>query len=64
VASFNIGVGGLPGILSIIPEYWIGFLISMAIAIIVPLALVIFFEKKGILTKWENDNLPIPKLGS
>ncbi|TVP92928.1 PTS system trehalose-specific EIIBC component [Alkalibacterium sp.] len=64
VASFNIGVGGLPGILSIIPQYWIGFLIAMAIAIVVPIALVILFEKKGILTKWENDQLPVPKLGN
>lgn len=63
VASFNIGVGGLPGILSIIPEYYFGFLISMLIAIVVPIALVIVFEKNNILTKWENDQLPIPKLG-
>ncbi|OJF97190.1 PTS system trehalose-specific EIIBC component [Alkalibacterium sp. 20] len=64
VASFNIGVGGLPGILSIIPEYWVGFLIAMTIAIVVPVALVFLFEKKGIMTKWENDHLPIPKLGN
>ncbi|WP_368645491.1 PTS system trehalose-specific EIIBC component [Alkalibacterium putridalgicola] len=64
VASFNIGVGGLPGILSIIPEYWIGFLIAMTIAIVVPFVLVMVFEKKGIMTKWENDHLPIPKLGN
>lgn len=64
VASFNIGVGGLPGILSIIPEYWIGFLIAMAIAIVVPIVLVVVFEKNNILTKWENDHLPIPKLGN
>ncbi|SFC74991.1 PTS system trehalose-specific IIB component, Glc family (TC 4.A.1.2.4)/PTS system trehalose-specific IIC component, Glc family (TC 4.A.1.2.4) [Alkalibacterium subtropicum] len=64
VASFNIGVGGLPGILSIIPEYWIGFLIAMTIAIVVPFVLVMVFEKRGIMTKWENDHLPIPKLGN
>lgn len=63
VAAFNIGVGGLPGILSIIPEHYIGFLIAMAVAIVVPIALTILFEKRGILTKWENDHLPIPKLG-
>lgn len=64
VASFNIGVGGLPGILSIIPQYYISFLIAMAIAIVVPILLVMLFEKKGILTKWENDHLPVPKLGN
>ncbi|WP_208560529.1 PTS system trehalose-specific EIIBC component [Marinilactibacillus kalidii] len=63
VASFNIGVGGLPGILSIIPQHYLGFLIAMAVAIVVPIVLTIFFEKKGILTKWENTNLPVPKLG-
>lgn len=63
VASFNIGVGGLPGILSIIPQHYVGFLIAMAVAIFVPLILTIFFEKRGILTKWENTNLPVPKLG-
>ncbi|WP_413526987.1 PTS system trehalose-specific EIIBC component [Marinilactibacillus psychrotolerans] len=63
VASFNIGVGGLPGILSIIPQHYIGFIISMAVAIIVPIVLTILFERKGILTKYENNHLPIPKLG-
>lgn len=64
VASFNIGVGGLPGILSIIPDYYLGFLLAMSIAIVVPFILVIVFEKNGILTKWENDHLPVPKLGN
>lgn len=64
VASFNIGVGGLPGILSIIPQYYLGFIIAMAVAIIVPITLVIVFEKNNILTKWENDHLPVPKLGN
>lgn len=63
VASFNIGVGGLPGFLSIIPEHYLGFFIAMGVAIVVPILLVILFEKNNIMTKWENDNLPIPKLG-
>lgn len=63
VASFNIGVGGVPGILSIIPDYYLPFTIAMAIAIIVPFVLVIIFQKNNILTKWENDQLPVPKLG-
>ena len=62
VTAFNIGVGGLPGFLSI-QSGLIWFLIAMAVAIVVPIALVIVFEKNDILTSWENDNLPIPKLG-
>lgn len=39
VTAISIGVGGLPGILSIYPEYWINFLLAMATAIIVPFVL-------------------------
>ena len=38
--------------------------IAMAVAIIVPIAVVIVFEKNNIMTSWENDNVPIPKLGN
>lgn len=62
VTAFNIGVGGLPGFLSI-QSGMIWFLIAMAVAIVVPIVLVIVFEKNSIMTSWENDNLPIPKLG-
>lgn len=51
VTSNSIGVGGLPGILVIQPEHWINFAISMAIAIVVPLALTIIFRKTGFLVK-------------
>lgn len=63
VTAFNIGVGGLPGFLSI-QSGLLWFFIAMAVAIIVPIALVIVFEKNNIMTSWENDNLPIPKLGN
>lgn len=63
VTANSIGVGGLPGFLSIQPDSMVGFLIAMAVAFVVPIILTIFFEKRGILTKWENTNLPIPKLG-
>ena len=39
VVAVSIGVGGLPGILSIYPEYWRNFLLAMAVAIVVPFAL-------------------------
>jgi len=63
VTATNIGVGGLPGILSIYPEYYIHFLIAMAIAIVVPFVLTVVFEKTGFLTQYENSELAVPKLG-
>lgn len=44
-----IGVGGIPGILSIQPAYMLSFALCMAIAIVVPFALtVIVGKKKGV----------------
>lgn len=42
----SIGVGGLPGILSILPAYWLTFLIAMVIAIVIPFVLTYFVGKK------------------
>ena len=39
VEALSIGVGGLPGILSIRPEYWLIFLLAMAAAIVIPFTL-------------------------
>ena len=39
VQAFSIGVGGLPGILSIKPEFYLYFLLAMAVAIAVPFIL-------------------------
>ncbi|WP_273450332.1 PTS system trehalose-specific EIIBC component [Streptococcus ferus] len=50
-----IGVGGLPGILSIQGKYWGTFLLAMAVAIAVPLALTTFFRKASIMTKAEDE---------
>ena len=41
VVAISIGVGGLPGILSIYPEYWLNFLLAMAVAIVVPFVLTL-----------------------
>lgn len=41
VEAYSIGVGGLPGILSIKPQFWLNFLIAMLVAIAVPFVLTI-----------------------
>ncbi|MEM5199303.1 PTS transporter subunit EIIC, partial [Enterococcus faecium] len=51
VRATSIGVGGLPGILSIVPQYYLPFLVAMVIAIIVPMGLTYIFRKKGIFNK-------------
>ena len=58
--SFNItanaiGIGGLPGILSIQAKYMGLFAINMLIAIVVPFMLTYFFRKSSILTKAEDE---------
>ncbi|WP_174732780.1 PTS system trehalose-specific EIIBC component [Mesobacillus harenae] len=45
VMANSIGVGGLPGILSIQAQYWGMFTIAMIVAIIVPFLLTIVFSK-------------------
>nr|WP_201764579.1 PTS trehalose transporter subunit IIBC [Providencia burhodogranariea] len=53
VLSNGIGVGGLPGILSIQPTYWLVYLLAMVIAVVVPIALTVMMyrykERKGTL---------------
>lgn len=39
VTATNIGVGGIPGILSIFPQYWGWFLLAMAAAMVIPFGL-------------------------
>lgn len=46
VQAFSIGVGGLPGIISIKPEYWVNFLLAMAVAIVIPFTLTMIVGKK------------------
>ena len=41
VEAFSIGVGGLPGILSIKTPYYLSFLAAMAIAVVVPFVLTL-----------------------
>ena len=46
VTAVSIGVGGLPGILSIFPQYMIQFAIAMVIAIVIPFVLTYVMGKK------------------
>ena len=55
VTAAFIGIGGLPGILSIQPKYMIPFAGIMLVAIIVPMVLTFFFRKAGLFTKTEDD---------
>lgn len=45
VLANSIGVGGLPGILSIQPQFWLIFLSAMLIAILVPLLLTLLIYR-------------------
>ena len=55
VTAASIGIGGLPGILSIQPKYMIPFAAIMLVVIIVPMVLTFFFRKAGLFTKTEDD---------
>ena len=68
VTAISIGVGGLPGILSIFPEYWVNFLLAMLTAIIVPFVLTIVVgsrklgrEERGLVTAGTPESAPIPE---
>ncbi|MCY6355182.1 PTS system trehalose-specific EIIBC component [Clostridium sp. ZS2-4] len=54
VMANSIGVGGLPGILSIKPQYIMPFLLAMVVAIVVPFVLTIVFSKKNIAVNKEK----------
>ena len=47
VMANGIGVGGLPGILSIQPQFWMVFFVAMLAAIIVPIILTIVLYKRA-----------------
>lgn len=48
VMANSIGVGGLPGILSIQPQHMVMFSIAMVVAIVVPFILTVVFAKTGL----------------
>lgn len=45
VEAPSVGVGGLPAFLSIFPQNWGAFFVGMAIVLVVPFVLTIFFAK-------------------
>lgn len=51
VQAFSIGVGGLPGIISIKSQFWLAFLAAMAAAIIIPFVLTLLVGKKKLQQK-------------
>ena len=55
VQANSIGIGGLPAILSIKPQYWAIFAIIMVVDIVVAMVLTFLFHKTGFLTKTEED---------
>lgn len=55
ITANAIGIGGLPGILSIQAKYMLPFAGVMLVAIAVPMVLTFFFHKTGFLTKTEED---------
>ena len=55
VQANSIGIGGLPAILSIKPQYWAIFAIIMIVDIVVAMVLTFLFYKTGFLTKTEED---------
>lgn len=64
--SFNvkanaIGVGGLPGILSIQPKYMLAFAAIMLVAIAVPFVLTMIFRRLGLFTKVEDEAVKTPQ---
>ena len=54
ITAQSIGIGGLPGILSIQPQYMLPFAMIMLVAVAVPMALTYFFRKAGLFTKTED----------
>ena len=54
ITAASIGIGGLPGILSIQPQYMLPFAMIMVVAVVVPIALTFFFRKAGLFTKTED----------
>ncbi|KAB7670689.1 PTS system trehalose-specific EIIBC component [Bacillus sp. B1-b2] len=45
VMANSIGVGGLPGILSIQTQFWVPFALAMLVAVVVPMLLTFLFSK-------------------
>lgn len=62
VTANAIGIGGIPGILSIQAKYMLPFFFIMLVAIVVPMLLTFFFRKTGMLTKTEDESVKSPQI--
>lgn len=51
IQAASIGIGGLPGILSIKAEHWLSFGLTMLVAILVPILLTVIFQRTKAFTK-------------
>ena len=51
VNASAIGVGGIPGFLSIMPQFWGAFFLAMAAAIVIPFVLTLIIGKKRLTTE-------------
>lgn len=54
IQAASIGIGGLPGILSIKAEYWGAFFMTMIVSIVVPMILTAVFKRTGAFSKKEE----------
>lgn len=63
VQAFSIGVGGLPGIISIKSEYWGYFLLAMAVAIVVPFVLTYLVGKRRLSMPTKEKDFVSPMQG-
>ncbi|NMI07359.1 PTS system trehalose-specific EIIBC component [Paenibacillus sp. SZ31] len=64
VQATSIGVGGVPGFLSIFPNKWGVFFIGMAIVLVVPFVLTVIFGRAKMRKEdrnESNENVPEPK---
>ena len=61
VQAFSIGVGGLPGILSIKPEFYVYFLIAMAAAIVIPFVLTYLVGRKKLAAAQAEEPVRVQK---
>ncbi|AXQ77816.1 PTS trehalose transporter subunit IIBC [Streptococcus chenjunshii] len=61
VTANAIGIGGLPGILSIQARYMGIFALLMLVAVAVPFVLTLFFRKAGFFTKAEDQTVKAPQ---
>ncbi|MNE72410.1 PTS system trehalose-specific EIIBC component [compost metagenome] len=55
VMANGIGVGGLPGILSIQPQFWLIYSVAILVAVVIPLLLTMMVYKR----KASRGELPV-----